>query len=190
MAQVAELDEVDIEIMVLENYLPNVRLQMPARVTIPALLAEKREFEGQVAIVVPRADSTSRTFPVKVRLVNSIQGDGQMLIKAGMLARVTMEIGRATKAVVVPKDAVVLGGATPVVYVVDPMPAGAAPAPAEPKELAPAGMVRPVSVELGLEDNNWIAVVGEIRAGQQVVTEGNERLRPGTPVRVAAQQPR
>jgi multidrug efflux pump subunit AcrA (membrane-fusion protein) len=51
--------------------------------------------------------------------------------------------------------------------------------------MAPSGTARPVSVELGLEDNNWIVVVGDIRPGQQVVTEGNERLRPGSPVRVA-----
>jgi RND family efflux transporter MFP subunit len=189
VAQVAELDEVDVEIMVLENYLPNVRLDMPARVTIPALPPEKRVFPGHVAIVVPRADTSSRTFPVKVRLPNSIEADGQLLIKAGMLARVTLEIGQATRAVVVPKDAVVLGGATPVVYVVDPIPADAATpagAPAGPAGMSPAGTVRPVSVELGLEDNNWIVVVGDIRPGQQVVTEGNERLRPGMPVRLAA----
>ena len=160
---------------------------MPARVTIPALPAEKRTFQGEVAIVVPRADSSSRTFPVKVRLQNTLESDGQLLIKAGMLARVTLEIGSATKAVVVPKDAVVLGGQTPVVYVVDPVPAtpGAAAA-----GMAPSGMARPVPVEMGLEDNNWIVVVGDVRPGQQVITEGNERLRPNMPVRVAAQTKR
>jgi RND family efflux transporter MFP subunit len=186
VAQVAELDEVDVAIMVLEDYLPNIRLQMPARVVIRALPEEKRQFMGQVAVVVPQADTASRTFPVKVRVANTVEADGQMLIRAGMQARVTLEIGRATQAVVVPKDAVVLGGATPVVYVVDPLPTGAAAgAAAAAPGMAPPGTVRPVSVELGLEDNNWIVVVGDVRPGQQVVTEGNERLRPGMPVRVA-----
>ncbi len=186
VAQIAELDEVDVEIMVLENYLANVHLKMAARVTVPALPADRRTFPGEVISVVPRADASSRTFPVKVRVSNSPEADGQLLMKAGMLARVTLEIGQTTKAVVVPKDAVVLGGATPVVYVVDPMPTdGAKPQAAGPPGMAPSGTVRPVSVELGLEDNNWIVIVGDIRAGQQVITEGNERLRPGSPVRVA-----
>jgi RND family efflux transporter MFP subunit len=175
VATVAELDEVDVEVMVLENYLPNMRLGMPATVEIPALPG--RTFQGEVAIIVPQADARSRTFPVKVRLQNQSESDGQLLFKAGMLARATLEVGNFGRGVLVPKDAVVLGGPKPVVYAVD-------PAPAEMAAQGVGGMVRAVPVDLGAEDGNWIAARGDLKHGDRVVTQGNERLRPGMPVRL------
>jgi multidrug efflux pump subunit AcrA (membrane-fusion protein) len=68
----------------------------------------------------------------------------------------------------VPKDAVVLGGVTPLVYVVAPDPMDSS------KTVA-----RPVPVRLGVCDGEMIQVIGELAEGQAVVVKGNERLRPG-----------
>ena len=116
VAEVVELDTVEIAVQVVEQYVPFVTVGQQVRVEIPSL--GERLFTGEVAMIVPQADVRARTFPVKVRLQNEITSAGP-LIKSGMLARVTMPTGAEQNALLVPKDALVLGGQTPVVYVVN-----------------------------------------------------------------------
>jgi multidrug efflux pump subunit AcrA (membrane-fusion protein) len=96
-----------------------------------------------------------------------------VVLKAGMFARVTLPVGRGQRGLLLPRDALVLGGQGRLVYAFDPDPA------------APdRGKVRPVPVEVGAADGNLVEVRGDLRPGQQVVTEGNERLRPGQDVQL------
>jgi hypothetical protein len=90
-----------------------------------------------------------------------------------MLARVTLPVGAPATATLVPKDAVVLGGASPVVYAIVPG-----------KDKQTSATVRLVPVQLGMVENHLIEVRGDLRAGDQVVSQGNERLMPGQPVSV------
>jgi HlyD family secretion protein len=170
VAEVIELDTVEIEVPVVEQYVPYVSIGQEVRVEIPAL--GDRIFTGKVALVVPQADVRARTFPVKVRVSNEITSNGP-LIKSGMLARVTLPTGAKQDALLVPKDALVLGGTTPMVYVVN---------TSEPN--GKSGQVAPVPVELGVATGDQIQVTGALTAGQLVVVQGNERLRPGQAVSI------
>lgn len=187
VATVVALDEIEIEAHVLDAQIDPIRVKMPVRVEVPAL--KQPLFVGAVEHVSPQGDLKSRTFPVLVKVTNTIREDGPTL-KAGMVARVTLPVGQPHESLVVPKDAIVFGGPAPVVYVVTPMPAapasgnGKAAAPAEPPKGPPPETVRPVRVDLGIADGNRIEVHGELEAGDRVVILGNERLRPGQPVRV------
>ena len=87
MATVAELDEIDIEIQVLENYIPHVRVGDEVRLEITSLPTEI--LVGRVAEIVPQADLRTRNFPVRVRLKTKSSMD-RPLIKAGMFARATL----------------------------------------------------------------------------------------------------
>jgi RND family efflux transporter MFP subunit len=182
VAKVAELDEVDVEIMVVENFLPALSVGTPALIEVPALqdAGSDFRFQGHVALIVPQADARSRSFPVKVRMQNSVRPDGQLLLKAGMLARVTARVNPRGDAVLVPKDALVLGGPSPVVFTVDDAPP--APVAAGPADGTRQGVVRSVPVELGVEEENMIQIKGGIRPRDRVVVQGNERLRPGMTV--------
>lgn len=171
VAEIVELDNVDIEIPVLEDYIGALKKGASARVEISALATDA--LVGEVALVVPKANLRSRTFPVKVRVANQLV-DGGPKLKAGMFARVTLQVGKQESALLVPKDALVLGGPTPVVFVVD----------VEGSETA-KGKVRPVPVQLGVAHLGAIQVKGELKDGQHVVIVGNERLRPGQEVVVA-----
>lgn len=171
VAEIAYLDQVDVQAHVLESHVPHVQKGQVVRVEIPAL--PDKVFTGTVALVVPQAEERSRTFPVKVRIENVIDERNGPLIKAGMLARVTLPTGAAEKALLVPKDALVLGGPKPVVFVVDPT-----------GNNGRQGKVRPVPVELGVADGQRIQVKGELKEGQAVITLGNERVRPGQDVLV------
>jgi HlyD family secretion protein len=167
--ELVALDEVEIRAFVSEQHIPFARLGMEVRVEIPAL--PDQLFTGFIASIIPQADSRARTFPVNVRVKNQLNGDGPML-KAGMYARVELPTGNVQKSLMVPKDAIVLGGPNPIVFVIDKSPATGSAGRVE------GGKVRPVPVQLGVAQGQWISVLGNLNDGQLVVVEGNERLRP------------
>lgn len=167
--EVVALDEVEVEAYVTESHVPSVRVGSVVRVELPAL--PDRIFTGEVTAIVPQADPQARTFPVQIRVENEIDDAGPV-IKAGMVARVYLPTGSRREAVLVPKDALVLGGSQPVVYVV--------------VDAGNEQIVEPQPVRLGVAEGELIQVVGELEAGTPVVVEGNERLRPGQAVRVLA----
>ncbi|MEX2138778.1 MAG: efflux RND transporter periplasmic adaptor subunit [Pirellulales bacterium] len=177
VATVAELDQIDVEIQVLESYIPFVKIGDEVRLEVTSLPAEN--LVGRVAEIVPQADLRTRNFPVRVRLDNKIV-DGQPRIKAGMFARATLAVGRTANAVLVPKDAVVLGGPTPVVFVTA---GGGANA-----QGAKTAKVRSASVQLGAAWEGYIQVTGEVKPGDTVIVQGNERLMPGQSVVVVGEQ--
>jgi RND family efflux transporter MFP subunit len=177
VAEILELDQVEIEAFVLDSHVAHVDLGEEVTVTIPALAG--KVFRGPVVAVVPQANETTRTFPVRVQVANEIR-DGQPLIKAGMLARVILATGPAQEATLVPKDALVLGGPVPMVFVVS-------PDEKDPDQKT----ARPVPVEIGVASGGRIQVLPSaaaqgavVKPGDQVVVLGNERLRPGQPVKV------
>jgi RND family efflux transporter MFP subunit len=162
VVEVAALDEVEISAQVVEQHVPFVKVGAPVTVEIPALA--NRLFEGTVTAIVPQANVQARTFPVKVRVKNEITSDGPLL-KSGMYARVTLPAGAERMALVVPKDALVLGkGPTPLVYVVEPGPDGK------------TGKATAVPVQIGVAAGAGIQITGPFKAGQLVAVEGNERI--------------
>ncbi|MDF1746279.1 MAG: efflux RND transporter periplasmic adaptor subunit [Gimesia sp.] len=168
VAEVIALDEVDVSVQVLESHVPHVRLGMDVRVEVPALPDEV--FTGKVALIIPQADVRSRTFPVKVRIKNTITKDGPVL-KSGMLARAVLPTGSRQNALLVSKDALVLGGPTPMIFVVDPG-----------SDRQKPGKARAVPVQVGVASGRLIQVKGNLKPGEHVVIRGNERLRPGQDV--------
>ncbi|NUN51177.1 MAG: efflux RND transporter periplasmic adaptor subunit [Planctomycetaceae bacterium] len=169
VADVVEISSVDVEVMVLETYLSQLEPGTEARVEISAIPGA--DWLGKVAAVVPQADVRSRSFPVKIRLENRPLPSGMML-KPGMFARVTLPVGNRRPALLVPKDALVLGKAT-VVYI-------AADNPRAPGQKA-AG---PVAVELGAAMKGLVEVRGPLKPGDLVVVEGNEGLFPGRDLQI------
>ncbi|MEX2174352.1 MAG: efflux RND transporter periplasmic adaptor subunit [Pirellulaceae bacterium] len=171
IAEIVELKQVDIVIAVLEDYATRLEPSVAATVEIPSLPGQS--FAGRIALINPQADARARTFPVKVRVDNPLEG-GRPLLKAGMFARVSLAVGQPVSRTLVPKDAIVLGGPSPVVFVVD---------TAQGKSL-----VRPVPVTLGPATGAWIAVAGEVQGGDAIIVEGNERVRPGQEVRIEVKE--
>lgn len=169
VAEVVEVDELEVRAQVLETYVSRIEKGMTARIEIDALPHEA--FFGTVTAVVPRADEKSRSFPVKIALKNRMQ-DGEPLIKPGMFARVWLPVDRKSDVLVVPKDSIVLGGPTPMVFVVE-------SGPTSDKDKTETTRARPVPVQLGIATESWIEVKGDLKPGSKVVVEGNERLRPG-----------
>jgi RND family efflux transporter MFP subunit len=155
----ADLSIMEILVEVPERYVPKLFLGGSTQVTVDALNPER--FTGKIAAIIPVGDSASRSFPVKVAVENS---DNQ--IKGGMLCRISLAIGKPKSVLAVPKDAVVNMGQSHMIYVVQ------------------EGVAKPLPVQLGNASDSMIEIKGAIEAGMQVVTRGNERLRPGQPVQI------
>ncbi|MFK7818879.1 MAG: efflux RND transporter periplasmic adaptor subunit, partial [Planctomycetaceae bacterium] len=170
IVEVIELAEVEVEVFVLEKYLSNLRTGKQVQVVVPAVPSSF--FTGVISNIVPQADLRSRSFPVRVRIRNVIEEAGPVL-KAGMLSRVQMPLGAPGRSLLVDKDAVVLGGREPLIYVLD-----------QRVEVSGETKVSKVPVQLGVMDESLIQVTGRLKAGDQVVIRGNERLADKEQVRV------
>jgi RND family efflux transporter MFP subunit len=187
--EVVALDTVEVQAFVLEKHVPFIHVGQAVSVEVPAVPGQT--FAGKVALVIPEADARARTFPVKVRVTNIASADGPVL-KAGMYARVTLPTAAEKRGMLVSKDAIVLGGTSPMVYVVDltnDTEKGAGETGSDPgagAQVAQAGKVRPVPVSTGEATGNLLQVQGQLQVGQFVVVKGNERLRPGQEIVIAA----
>lgn len=155
----ADLSSIEVEVDAPERYVPLLVLGGDSRVRVDALNPE--EFSGKITAVIPVGDPASRTFPVKISIDNP---DNR--IRGGMLCRVSLPVGKPESVLAVPKDAVVNLGQEHLLYVVS------------------DGVAQPLQVQLGNASDSMVEVKGEIEAGMQVVTRGNERLRPGQPVKI------
>lgn len=164
IARIAELHRLEVEVQVPELSITGLAVGADVRLEFDA--APGHTWIGRVARIVPQADLLSRSFPVEVELDNRVE-NGVPVLKAGMLARAWLPVGRAGSATVVPKDALVLGGPRPMVYRIT---AAAA---------AGTGTVQPVEVTLGGAVEGSVEVRSGLNPGDLVVIRGNERLRPG-----------
>jgi len=189
VVELVELRTVDVEVSVLESYRSKIRVGMPARVTLTA--RPERQWEAAVSAIIPQADMRSRSFPLKIELANE-EAEGGLVLQAGMFAQVTLSVGSREPCLTVPKDAVVLGGQTPVVYALAPLPPGqgSGPSPGAPAGgPEPTAVARLVPVTLGTLAGESIEVRGQLEPGDQVVVQGNERLFPGRPLIVLERKP-
>ncbi len=170
VAEVIELDPVEIEVFVPEHHIAKIKPGDSVSITINAL--PDRVFVGAVARIVPQADLRSRSFPVKIRLENP-----NYEIKAGMLVTATIAVGEEKPSLLVPKDALVLNGRQRSVVV------------AARGAKSGQSVARVVPVEAGIAVESSIQVTGDLKAGDLVVVRGNERLRPGQPLKMIQDKP-
>ncbi len=155
------LNDTDLEI---EAEVPTDRLSgMDAGAVVQVKLDDGTLHSAIVRAVVPQENPRTRTRPV--RFTPAFDQPGKPLA-ANQSITLAIPVGEARQVLTVHKDAVVRRGSGAVVYVV-------ADDAAQPR-----------SVELGGAAGGRFIVLSGLRPGEQVVTRGNEALRPGQPVRI------
>ena len=120
-----------------------------------------RTFRGKVEAVDSRVDVATRSFTARARLPNRDDA-----LKPGMLLAVRLS-GAATRALVIPEQALVPEQGDLYVYVVK------------------DGKAEKRRIKLRSRLPGEVVVGEGLAAGEQVVTEGTLRLRPGAPVMAA-----
>ncbi len=149
---------VKVMINVSENDLALIKQGTPVEVTFDAYPGE--DFAGTINRIYPTVDTSTRTFPVEVRISNA----GER-IKPGMFARVNLDLGVKPN-VVVPDQAVVkqTGSGNKYVYVYS------------------DGKVSYNRVELGQRLGSSYELLSGVNDGDTVVINGQSRLADGVTV--------
>lgn len=155
------LNPIRVMVPVPERYVSRIKRGDSSKVIFDAL--PDRRFKGVIDAIIPKADRAGRTFPVRIEIPNP-----KGTIKAGMLGRATFAVGNPHKAILIPKDALVLSGTGKSVYVIN------------------GQAAHLVQVKTGPAHGSLIEVKGNLKAGQKVAVRGNERLRPGQRVKVVS----
>lgn len=160
----SQTDPIDAILDVPEFMIDQLNAESRIDVRVPSIGLTRT---GRIHRVVPDADRRSRTFPVEVRLDNA---DGQL--RPGMSVEAQLPLGQKMQTLLVPRDAVQTTPTGMLVYV------------------NRGGNAVPVNVRVLFKSLGRFVVEADLRPGEQVVTEGNERLRPGQPLNVQnAQSP-
>lgn len=121
-------------------------------------------YTGQVYAISPTVDPKTGTISVEARFPNP---DG--LLRPGGFARVRVIVERRRDAVLVPQTAIVKSQGVDTVYVID------------SKNVAALR-----SVSLGPQYQQAYVVQSGLKAGERVVVEGTQKVRPGEKVAVKA----
>jgi RND family efflux transporter MFP subunit len=157
VATMVDLSRIHVRVPVPERFLPLLKVSDVADVSLDAVPGST--FSGRVLSLFPAGDPQSRTIPVKVEVRNS-----EGTIRAGMLSRVTLWVGSPRRAMMVPKDALVLEGPRRAVFIVN-------------DEKA-----HRIGVQVLGYQGEAVEVSGDLHPGDLVVVRGNERIQDGQPV--------
>ncbi|MBT4139223.1 MAG: efflux RND transporter periplasmic adaptor subunit, partial [Candidatus Latescibacteria bacterium] len=163
---VAKFDPLLARIQVTEKDFGKIVVGQAARITVEAFPG--RGFMGTVKMVSPVVDPESGTVKVTVEVPRPKDG----LLRPGMFASVYIITETRSKTLVVPKKALVLEGAGNQVFVFEPDPETG------------MGKAQRKTVEIGFTDSDRLEVLAGVSEGDQVITVGQEGLRPGATVRV------
>ena len=142
------------------------------QVAVIVLAAPERPYAGAIREVAPHADPATRTFAVKITLL-----DPDAAVQLGMTANVALGERAGPATISVPLTALTQIDGNPAVWIVDP-------------ETSKVNL-RPVTVGAYREDG--ATVTAGLKAGEVVVTAGVHKLLAGEAVRVeseAAASPR
>jgi RND family efflux transporter MFP subunit len=117
---------------------------------------------GVIDFVENRLDTSTGTIRVRGRFDNPKQSDSIRLLAPGLFARVRVPMGKPYPALVIPERAVGIDQGQHFVYVVD-----------------DENKVIRQQVELGTLDEGDRVITSGLKAGQRVIVEGVQRVRPG-----------
>ncbi len=158
VAEVVRLDRVKVRLDVPQQMISHIREGDRTSLQVASIGVTR---DAEVFRIVPDADPQSRTFRILIRLDNP---DRKLL--PGMSASAELPTGLMLDALTVPRDAVQTTPAGSVVFV------------------DRDGVADSVFVRVLFGDADRLVVEADLKDGQRVVVEGNERLRSGQPLRV------
>jgi multidrug efflux system membrane fusion protein len=161
MMRLAQLGEKEVVISVPEGRLDELRGAQDVSITLWA--APEARFAGRIREVSPSADPVTRTYSVKVTLL-----DPTPQVQLGMTANVVLGAEGAAPIVRLPLTALYQRGQEPAVWVVDPNTSAVALKP----------------VQVGRYTQEAVEVVSGLQPGDVVVRAGVHKLTAGQRVRV------
>ncbi|HYM44108.1 MAG TPA: efflux RND transporter periplasmic adaptor subunit [Steroidobacteraceae bacterium] len=160
-----ELDPVYVDFRLPQEQLAQVRPGLEVRVTLDAFPGES--FVGKINAVDPLVDSSSRNFQAEATVPNPAHK-----VLPGMFVRVTVLSGAEQHYLTLPQTAITFNPYGSTVFLV--------------KDEKGKRTAEQTFVTTGPTRGDQIAVVSGIKAGDEVVTSGQLKLKNGTPIDVSS----
>jgi len=157
IVRLEKIDQLKLDFRVPETFL--ARLRAGQNVTVSVDAHPGNEFTGTVYAIEPAVDEQTRTVLARARVANA-----ESKLRPGMFARVQVSLGVREKAVWIPEAAIVPRGQDSYVYRVV------------------GGKADLVRVQIGTRKVGEVEIVKGVAPGELVITEGTQRIGPGSPV--------
>jgi len=153
------VDPIKVELRLPETYANQIASGQVVRLRVDAFPGE--EYKGEIYVIDPRVDVTTRTLLARARAPNR-----ESKLRPGMFVSATVELTRREQAVLVPEQALVPSGTEQFVYrVVD-------------------GKAARTKVSVGVRRAGEAEILTGVQPEDIVVTAGHQKLRDGSPVSV------
>lgn len=155
MVEIVDINSMKLDFRIPEIYLPQVAKGQTLTISLSAFPGEN--FEGKVTAISPQISEQGRNILVRALLPNA-----DKKLRPGLFAKVKLLV-KTQDLIVVPEQALIPQGNSFLVY------------------LYKDEKVTPVPVQLGQRLKGSIALTG-INAGDVVITAGQLKLQPGSPI--------
>jgi RND family efflux transporter MFP subunit len=166
MVTITQLNPINVQFVIPEKDIPilleNQLDGEPVTVKVTVGDSGKKAYEGKVLVIDNQVDPSIAAVRVKAQIPNK-----SMSILPGQFARVSIVANTLKDALSVPSQAIIINPRGRIVYTVD----------SEGK-----AVIKPVKV---VYEYQGTSIVTGIEAGDKVVVEGKQNLRPGSKVREA-----
>jgi len=165
IARLEKIDQLKLDFRVPEAYLARLKTAQQLKVEVDAYSGES--FGGAIYAIEPAVDEATRTVVVRARVANP-----DLKLRPGMFGRVLLQLAVRDKAIWVPEQAIVPRGQDAFVFRVA------------------NGKADLVKVQTGTRRVGEVEIRSGIAAGELVVTEGTQRIGPGSAVSVMGDAPK
>jgi membrane fusion protein (multidrug efflux system) len=157
IVRLEKIDQLKLDFRIPESYIGKLKTGQPLKVLVDAY--PDKAFAGSVYAIEPGVDDQTRTIQLRARVANP-----ELKLRPGMFGRVQVQLGVREKAIWIPEAAIVPKGQDLTVYrIID-------------------GKVDVVRVVTGVRKVGEVEVVKGLGEGELVVTEGTQKVGPGSPV--------
>ncbi|MBI2236163.1 MAG: efflux RND transporter periplasmic adaptor subunit [Magnetospirillum sp.] len=153
------IDPIKVDFRVPEVFLAAVREGLAVAITADAYPG--REFRGAVYAIDPAIDPSGRALLVRARIANSDSS-----LRPGQFVRLVLKVDEVANAVQIPEEAVVPRGEQLLAFRIV------------------GGLAQPAPIKVGKRSKGMVEITEGLGPEDVVVTAGQIKLRPGTPVTV------
>ncbi len=183
--RLVNMDQVKVRSEVSQERIGQVRLGMPARVTVSSYPGVV--FHGEVISMTPVLDPMTRMSTVEVGIDNRDQR-----LRAGMFAEIHLVLRSLAEELTIPLDALleeyryVSGGP---LTVAEALSEDHGRVEAQVFVAGADSIARMTTIRIGIVDTNLVQVLEGLEAGQRVVTVGKYRLQDGDRIQIHKPDP-
>lgn len=182
VATLQDMETMRADFSIPEQDLGSLRLGQPV---VFGLNSQNMPFTGSITGIDPKVDPQSRLVSVRAEITNP-----DRKLSPGQFVQVRVELPKESKVIAIPDTALVTSLYGDFVFVVKPAEAKATPAAPAPADggaqqpAAPQLAVSQVFVKVGRRSGRQVEILENLKAGDEIVSAGQNRLSNGTPVTV------